>query len=110
MFWNEKMETLSGPALEELQLKRLKETVARTQNIGFYNTLFKDAGITPSDIKSLDDLAKIPFTKKADLRGGYPFGFLAVPMSQVNRIHTTSGTTGKPTVVAYTKNDLTMWS
>ncbi len=110
MFWNEKMETLSGRALEELQLKRLKETVARTQNIGFDNTLFKDAGITPSDIKSLDDLAKIPFTKKADLRGGYPFGFLAVPMRQVNRIHTTSGTTGKPTVVAYTKNDLNMWS
>ncbi|MCK9313753.1 MAG: phenylacetate--CoA ligase, partial [Methanocorpusculum sp.] len=110
MFWNEKMETLHGHALEELQLKRLKETISRTQNVGFYKKMFKDAGITPSDIRSLDDLHKIPFTKKADLRNGYPFGFLAVPMNQVNRIHTTSGTTGKPTVVAYTKNDLNTWS
>ncbi len=110
MFWNEKMETLHGPALKELQLKRLKETISRTQNIGFYKKMFKDAGISPSDIKSLDDLKKIPFTKKTDLRDGYPFGFLAVPMNQVNRIHTTSGTTGKPTVVAYTKKDLDTWS
>ncbi|MCZ9312408.1 MAG: phenylacetate--CoA ligase [Methanocorpusculum sp.] len=110
MFWNEKMETLRGRELQELQLKRLKETVARTQNIGFYQKMFAEAGICPEDIKTLDDLSKIPFTKKADLRGGYPFGFLAVPMSRINRIHTTSGTTGKPTVVAYTKNDLNSWS
>ncbi|MDR0980295.1 MAG: phenylacetate--CoA ligase [Methanocalculaceae archaeon] len=110
MFWNEKMETLRGKELQELQLKRLKETVARTQNIGFYQKMFAEAGIRPEDIKTLDDLSKIPFTKKADLRGGYPFGFLAVPMSRINRIHTTSGTTGKPTVVAYTKNDLNSWS
>ncbi|MCZ0860452.1 phenylacetate--CoA ligase [Methanocorpusculum sp. MG] len=110
MFWNEKMETLRGRELQELQLKRLKETVARTQNIGFYQKMFAEAGICPEDIKTLDDLSKIPFTKKADLRGGYPFGFLAVPMNRINRIHTTSGTTGKPTVVAYTKNDLNSWS
>ena len=110
MFWNEKMETLRGKELQELQLKRLKETVARTQNIGFYQKMFAEAGIRPEDIKTLDDLAKIPFTKKSDLRGGYPFGFLAVPMNRINRIHTTSGTTGKPTVVAYTKNDLNSWS
>lgn len=110
VFWNEKMETLHGKELEELQLRRLKETVSRVQNIGFYKKMFDDAGLRPSDIKTLDDIAKIPFTKKADLRGGYPFGFLAVPMKQINRIHTTSGTTGKPTVVAYTKNDLNSWS
>ena len=110
MFWNEKMETLRGKELQELQLKRLKETVARTQNIGFYQKMFAEAGIRPEDIKTLDDLSKIPFTKKADLRGGYPFGFLAVPMNRINRIHTTSGTTGKPTVVAYTRNDLNSWS
>ena len=110
MFWNEKMETLHGKELEELQLKRLKETVSRVQNIGFYKKMFDDAGLRPSDIKTLDDIAKIPFTKKSDLRGGYPFGFLAVPMKQINRIHTTSGTTGKPTVVAYTRNDLNSWS
>ena len=72
--------------------------------------MFAEAGIRPEDIKTLDDLSKIPFTKKSDLRGGYPFGFLAVPMNRINRIHTTSGTTGKPTVVAYTKNDLNSWS
>ena len=110
MFWNEKMESLRGKELQELQLKRLKETVARTQNIGFYQKMFAEAGIRPEDIKTLDDLSKIPFTKKSDLRGGYPFGFLAVPMNRINRIHTTSGTTGKPTVVAYTKNDLNSWS
>ena len=110
MFWNEKMETLHGKELEELQLKRLKETVSRVQNIGFYKKMFDDAGLRPSDIKTLDDITKIPFTKKSDLRGGYPFGFLAVPMKQINRIHTTSGTTGKPTVVAYTRNDLNSWS
>ena len=110
MFWNEKMETLRGKELQELQLKRLKETVARTQNIDFYQKMFADAGIRLEDIKTLDDLSKIPFTKKADLRGGYPFGFLAVPMNRINRIHTTSGTTGKPTVVAYTRNDLNSWS
>ena len=110
MFWNEKMETLRGKELQELQLKRLKETVARTQNIGFYQKMFAEAGIRQEDIKTLDDLSKIPFTKKSDLRGGYPFGFLAVPMNRINRIHTTSGTTGKPTVVAYTKNDLNSWS
>lgn len=110
MFWNEKMETLRGKELQELQLKRLKETVARTQNIGFYQKMFAEAGIRPEDIKTLDDLSKIPFTKKSDLRGGYPFGFLAVSMNRINRIHTTSGTTGKPTVVAYTKNDLNSWS
>ena len=110
MFWNEKMETLHGKELEELQLKRLKETVSRVQNIGFYKKMFDDAGLRPSDIKTLDDITKIPFTKKSDLLGGYPFGFLAVPMKQINRIHTTSGTTGKPTVVAYTRNDLNSWS
>lgn len=110
MFWNEKLETLKGKALEEHQLKKLKETIRLTQNIGFYKKMFNDAGIKPEDIKTLDDLRKIPFTKKSDLRGGYPFGFLAVPMNKVNRIHTTSGTTGKPTVVAYTKKDLDTWS
>lgn len=104
------METLKGDALKKHQLKKLKETINQTQNIAFYKRMFKDAGITPSDIKTLDDLQKIPFTRKADLREGYPFGFLAVPMNKVNRIHTTSGTTGKPTVVAYTKNDLDTWS
>jgi phenylacetate-CoA ligase len=110
MFWNKKMETLRGKDLEELQLKRLKETVLMAQNIGFYKKMFDDAGLRPSDIRTLGDITKLPFTRKTDLRDGYPFGFLAVPLQKVNRIHTTSGTTGKPTVVAYTKNDLANWS
>ena len=110
MFWNEKLETLKGDALRELQLKKLRKTLVMSQNIPFYKRMFNDAGLKVDDIKTLEDLHKIPFTNKPDLREGYPFGFLAVPMNQVNRIHTTSGTTGKPTVAAYTKNDLETWS
>ncbi|HJJ58569.1 MAG TPA: phenylacetate--CoA ligase [Methanocorpusculum sp.] len=110
MFWNEKIETLKGQELRDLQLKRLKWTIHQTQNIPFYKRMFKEAGLHPDDIKTLEDIRKIPFTNKSDLRDGYPFGFLAVPMNKVNRIHTTSGTTGKPTVVAYTKGDLETWS
>jgi len=110
MFWNEKMETLKGQELRDLQLKRLKWTIHQAMNVPFYQKVFRDAGLHQDDIKTLEDVRKIPFTNKSDLRGGYPFGFLAVPMNQVNRIHTTSGTTGKPTVVAYTKHDLDTWA
>jgi len=110
MFWNEKIETLHGQDLRDLQLKRLRWTLKQTQNVPFYKKMFHDAGLTVDDIKTLEDIRKIPFTNKSDLRSGYPFGFLAVPMNKINRIHTTSGTTGKPTVVAYTKNDLETWS
>ncbi|HJJ36656.1 MAG TPA: phenylacetate--CoA ligase, partial [Methanocorpusculum sp.] len=101
---------LKGQELRDLQLKRLKWTIHQALNVPFYQKMFKDAGLHPDDIRTLEDVRKIPFTNKADLRGGYPFGFLAVPMNQVNRIHTTSGTTGKPTVVAYTKHDLDTWA
>jgi phenylacetate-CoA ligase len=110
MFWNEKIETLKKKDLEALQLKRLKKTVAMVQNIGFYREKLHDAGIRPGSIKTLEDVRRIPFTKKQDLRDGYPFGFFAVPLSKVVRIHTTSGTTGKPTVVGYTRKDLDAWS
>jgi len=110
MFWDEKYETLSKKDLGRLQLKRLKKTLVQVQNVDFYRRLFKDAGIRPEDIKSLDDLRKLPFTRKQDLRNGYPFGFFAVPLTKVVRIHTTSGTTGKPTVVGYTKKDLRTWA
>lgn len=78
--------------------------------MAFYRARFSEAGLKPSSIKTLADISKIPFTKKQDLRDGYPFGFFAVPLKQVLRIHTTSGTTGKPTVVGYTQNDLGTWS
>jgi phenylacetate-CoA ligase len=110
MFWDKPMETISPHDLRDLQLKRLKETVSRCQSIPYYRNVFKQAGITPDDIRTLDDLTKIPFTRKVNLREGYPFGFFAVPMKEVIRIHTTSGTTGKPTVVGYTRGDIENWS
>ncbi len=110
MFWNEKMETLRPDALAALQLERLKQTVHAVGSVGFYRKRLKEAEITASDIKSLDDLTKLPFTRKQELRDGYPFGFFAVPRNRVVRIHTTSGTTGKPTVVGYTRGDLDHWS
>lgn len=110
MFWNREMETISGADLEALQLSRLKWTVHHSQNVEFYRRKFNDAGVTPDDIKTLDDVEKLPFTYKKELRDAYPFGNIAVPMKQVVRIHTTSGTTGKPTVVSYTRQDLDNWS
>jgi phenylacetate-CoA ligase len=110
MFWNKRMETLKPHELAELQLKRLRETVQNSQNVGFYKKLLAEKEVCLKDIRTLEDVKKLPFTKKQDLRDGYPFGFLAVPLQDVVRIHTTSGTTGKPTVVAYTKNDLEYWA
>ncbi len=110
MFWDEKMETLKPADLQALQLKRLKKTLRSVQQVEFYQKQFENAGIATSDIKILEDLQKVPFTKKQDLRDGYPFGFFAVPMRKIVRIHTTSGTTGKPTVVGYTRRDLDTWA
>jgi phenylacetate-CoA ligase len=108
MFWDKKIETLKPDDLQALQLKRLKKTIRQAQKVGFFKKHLSGAGITASSIKTLDDIQKIPFTKKQDLRDGYPFGLFAVPLREIVRIHTTSGTTGKPTVVGYTKLDV--WS
>jgi phenylacetate-CoA ligase len=110
MFWDKTTETLKGEKLKALQIKRLKQTIRQSQNVGFYKKRLADVHVHPEDIRTLDDIDKIPFTKKQDLRDGYPFGFLAVPLKKVIRIHTTSGTTGKPTVVGYTKKDLDTWA
>jgi phenylacetate-CoA ligase len=110
MFWDKKMETLRGDDLKALQLRRLKKTIRLSQNVAFYKKRLADLHIQPEHIRTLDDIRKIPFTKKQDMRDGYPFGFFAVPLKKVVRIHTTSGTTGKPTVVGYTKNDLAAWA
>jgi len=97
--------------LRALQLKRLKETVERVYHlVPFYRRKFEEAGVKPSDIKSLDDLKRLSFTTKQDLRDHYPFGLFAVPLEQVVRIHSSSGTTGKPTVVGYTEHDLKVWT
>jgi phenylacetate-CoA ligase len=110
-YWQPKIETMKRGQLEELQLKRLKKTVNCVhKNVPLYAGRLKEAGVEPSDIKTLDDVKKLPFTKKGDLRDNYPFGLFAVPMSKISRIHASSGTSGKSTVVGYTKKDLEVWA
>jgi phenylacetate-CoA ligase len=97
--------------LESIQLERLRWTLHHAYaNNAYYHRSFDAVGVHPDDLRSLADLARFPFTTKADLRASYPFGFFAVPMEQIARIHASSGTTGKPTVVGYTRNDITTWS
>ncbi|MBI4634573.1 MAG: phenylacetate--CoA ligase [Deltaproteobacteria bacterium] len=111
MLWDEEFETLPREALEALQLKRLKNLVERVYTaVPHYRNKMDEAGVKPTDIKSLADTAKLPFTTKSDLRDNYPFGLFAVPFSRVVRIHASSGTTGKPTVVGYTKRDIDSWA
>ena len=111
MLFDEEFETLPREALEALQLKRLVATAKRVYTkVPFYKKTFDEAGIKPSDIKSLKDLRRLPFTNKVDLRDNYPFNLFAVPMEQVVRIHASSGTTGKPTVVGYTRRDINTWA
>ncbi len=104
------IEIASRDEIEALQLERLKWSVRHAyDNVPFYKNSFDAAGVHPDDIKSLSDLAKFPFTVKTDLRDNYPFGMFAVPRNEVKRIHASSGTTGQPTVVGYTANDLANW-
>lgn len=105
-------ETESYPRkqLEKLQLERLRETVSKVTEVPFYKERFAKNRITPDSIRSLEDISKLPFTTKADLRDNYPLGFLAIPREEVARFHGSSGTTGKPTFVAYSKNDMKLWS
>ena len=104
------IETASRDEIEALQLERMRWSLTHAYtNVPHYKQSFDAAGVHPDDLKSLADLARFPFTLKTDLRSNYPFGLFAVPRSQVNRIHASSGTTGQPTVVGYTKADLAMW-
>jgi len=106
-----KNETLTRREYEALQLQRLQETVRRVyENTEYYRKKMDDARVRPEDIRTLADLEKLPFTEKNDFRSNYPFGMLAVPQEEAVRIQTTSGTSGNPTVVAYTKNDIDQWS
>ncbi len=111
MIYDDEIETLPREALEALQLKRLQSTVERVYNlVPFYKKKLDEAGVKPEDIKSLDDLKRLPFTTKQDLRDTYPFGMFTIPLEQVVRVHASSGTTGKPTVVGYSKRDIEIWS
>lgn len=104
-------ETMPREALEAIQLRRLQATLQRVYaTVPFYRKRFDEAGFKPADMKSLDDLRRVPFTTKQDLRDNYPFGLFAVPMDNVVRIHASSGTTGKPTVVGYTARDVNTWA
>lgn len=106
-----KNESLSSSNLKALQLSYLKETVLRVYHlVPFYKKKFEELGIKPSDINTLKDISKLPFTKKQDLRDNYPFGLFSVDMDQIVRIHSSSGTTGKPTVVGYTEHDMDIWA
>jgi len=111
MIWNNSYECMSRGAMQELQSERLRNTVERVYyNVPYYREKMQQAGLGPEDISGIDDLYKLPFTVKQDLRDNYPFGLFAVPMSEIIRLHASSGTTGQPTVVGYTRKDLATWS
>ncbi|MFX0070092.1 MAG: phenylacetate--CoA ligase family protein [Candidatus Hermodarchaeota archaeon] len=111
IYWNEKAETMSRDKLEKLQGEKLKKLAQYIyDNVEFYHKKFDELGIKPNDIKSVSDITKLPLTLKTDLRDHYPFGMNAVPMEDIIRIHASSGTTGKPTVVSYTKKDILDWT
>ncbi len=111
MIWNEKQETMPREELEVVQLRRLQAQVERIYaTVPYYRQKMVEAGVAPGDIKSLADIRRLPFTTKEDLRENYPFGLFTVPLERVVRIHASSGTTGQPTVVGYTKRDISMWA
>jgi phenylacetate-CoA ligase len=111
MIYNEEYETMPREALEAIQLRRLQTTVTRVYStVPYYQERFDQMGVKPEEVSSLDDLRKLPFTYKDDLRDNYPFGMFTVPMDSVVRIHASSGTTGQPTVVGYTARDIQTWS
>jgi len=111
MIWNEEYETMPREDLEKLQLARLQAQVERVYaTVPYYRNKMDVAGVGPEDIKVLSDISKLPYTTKEDLRKNYPFGLFTVPLERVVRIHASSGTTGQPTVVGYTKRDIKLWA
>ena len=109
-YLHEEKETMTREQISALQLERLQATVRHCMNSPFYKKRFEEIGLKPEDIKSLDDIRKIPFTTKADLRDTYPFGMASVPLRECTRLHSSSGTTGTPTVILHTKKDLEEWA
>jgi len=110
MIWNENAECMSAEEMEEIQLKKLQEVVRRAYlNVPYYQKRLKKEGLAPEDIQTIQDIEKLPFTTKSDLRDAYPFGMFAVPSEDIVEVHTSSGTTGKPTVSGYTERDLDIW-
>ena len=109
-FFDKKMETMTRAQIEALQLERLQATVRHCMNSPFYKSRFEEIGLKPEDIKTLDDIRRIPFTTKQDLRDTYPFGMASVPLRECTRLHSSSGTTGTPTVILHTQKDLEEWA
>ena len=110
MIWNKEMECADRSTMRVLQLKKLKATVKHVyDNVEHYRKKMDEAGVKPEDIQSLDDITKLPFVTKEDIAENYPTGLFAVPMKDIVRVHASSGTTGKPKIVGYTRNDLDMW-
>lgn len=109
-YFEPEIETMSRPDLEKLQLERLKQTIEQAVKSPFYKELYAELGITPETIQSLDDIKKLPFTTKQNMRDNYPFGFLACDQKEVIRLHSSSGTTGNPTVICHTKHDIDTWA
>ncbi len=111
MIFNEKFETISRDELRALQSERLRAVVGRVyERVPYYKGKMQEAGVGPEDVRTVDDLGKLPFTSKDDLRANYPFGLFTVPLEEVVRVHASSGTTGKPTVVGYTRDDIGTWA
>jgi phenylacetate-CoA ligase len=109
--WNRHFECMNRDGIRHIQSERLMETVEKVYfNVPYYRNKMQEAGLGPESIHSIDDLSRLPFTTKQDLRDNYPFGLFAVPMSEIVRVHASSGTTGKPTVVGYTRSDIATWS
>ena len=111
MMYNPDFESMSREDLKQLQMERLQFTLNRVyRNVAFYKTIFDGQGVNIEEIKSIEDLKKLPFTTKEDLRNSYPYDMFAVPLRDIVRIHSTSGTTGKPIVVGYTQTDIGIWT
>lgn len=111
MYWNKELECMDREQLLKLQAEKLKTTAKKVyENVPFYKKAFDEKGVRPEDIKSAEDIRLLPFTLKQDLRDNYPFGMFAAPMSEICRVHASSGTTGKPTVVGYTARDIQNWA
>jgi phenylacetate-CoA ligase len=111
MMFNPKAEAMPVPELRKLQGTRLQDLVRRAyEHVPFYRAKLDAKGVKPADIRGIEDIAKLPFTMKPEFREQYPFGMFAVPHKEIVRIHASSGTTGKPTVVGYTKNDIDNWA
>ena len=109
-YWQEELETMSRDDLQQLQLERLRNTISQASHSSFYKKVFEDNDISADDIRSLDDLNRLPFTTKDDLRSQYPYGFASLPLQRCVRIHSSSGTTGNPTVVLHSQKDIDLWA